>query len=94
MNTTEEWVNHSKVTKRYVQAMQCKSIKQEKRRSAERAVRFHIGKKLEWLFCEDLFIYFTLTLGASPIAQLVKNLPAMQENPVQFLAQEDPLEKR
>ena len=30
---------------------------------------------------------------ASLIAQLVKNLPAMQEIPVQFLGQEDPLEK-
>ena len=30
---------------------------------------------------------------ASLIAQLVKNLPAMQETPVQFLAGEDPLEK-
>ena len=27
------------------------------------------------------------------IAQLVKNPPAMQETPVQFLGQEDPLEK-
>ena len=27
------------------------------------------------------------------IAQLVKNLPAMQETLVKFLAQEDPLEK-
>ena len=27
------------------------------------------------------------------IAQLVKNLPAMQEIPVRFLGQEDPLEK-
>ena len=27
------------------------------------------------------------------IAQLVKNLLAMQETPVQFLGQEDPLEK-
>ena len=26
-------------------------------------------------------------------AQLVKNLPAMQETPVRFLGQEDPLEK-
>ena len=32
-------------------------------------------------------------LGASLIAQLVKNPPAMQETPVQFLGQEDPLEK-
>ena len=31
--------------------------------------------------------------GASLIAQLVKNQPAMQETPVQFLGQEDPLEE-
>ena len=31
--------------------------------------------------------------GASLIAQLVKNLPAMQETQVRFLGQEDPLEK-
>ena len=30
---------------------------------------------------------------ASLMAQLVKNLPAMQEPPVQFLGQEDSLEK-
>ena len=30
---------------------------------------------------------------ASLIAQLVKNLPAMQEIPVRFLGWEDPLEK-
>ena len=29
----------------------------------------------------------------SLVAQLVKNLPAMQEIPVQFLGREDPLEK-
>ena len=32
-------------------------------------------------------------IRASPIAQLVKNPPAMQKTPVQFLGQEDPLEK-
>ena len=32
-------------------------------------------------------------MGASLIAQLVKNPPAMQETPVQFLGQLDPLEK-
>ena len=32
--------------------------------------------------------------GASLIAQLVKNLPAIHETPVQFLGWEDPLEKR
>ena len=31
--------------------------------------------------------------STSLIAQLVKNLPAMQETPVQFLGWEDPLEK-
>ena len=31
---------------------------------------------------------------ASLIAQLVKKLPAMQETPLRFLGQEDPLEKR
>ena len=31
--------------------------------------------------------------GASLIAQLVKNPPAMQETPVQFLGQKDPLKK-
>ena len=30
---------------------------------------------------------------ASLVAQLVKNLPAMQETPAQFLGWEDPLEK-
>ena len=35
----------------------------------------------------------TLELGASLIAQLVKNMPMMQETPVQFLGWEDPLEK-
>ena len=32
--------------------------------------------------------------GASFVAQMIKNLPAMQETPVQSLGQEDPLEKR
>ena len=31
--------------------------------------------------------------GASLVAHLVKNMPAMQETPVLFLGQEDPLEK-
>ena len=31
-------------------------------------------------------------MGASLVAQLVKNLPAMQETPVRFLDREDPLE--
>ena len=39
----------------------------------------------------DLAIIYPL--WASLITQLVKNLPAMQETPVQFLGWEDPLEK-
>ena len=35
----------------------------------------------------------SLILGPSLIAQLVKNPLAMQETPVQFLGQEDPLAK-
>ena len=34
-----------------------------------------------------------LVVGASLVAQLVKNLPTMQETWVQFLGLEDPLEK-
>jgi len=44
------------------------------------------------------FIYISLheisLQGASLIAQLVKNLPAMQEMQVRFLGQKDPLEKK
>ena len=35
----------------------------------------------------------TLPLGASLVAQMVKNRPAMQESQVQYLGWEDPLEK-
>ena len=34
-----------------------------------------------------------IKLRASPVAQMVKSLLAMQESPVQSLGQEDPLEK-
>ena len=34
-----------------------------------------------------------MKLGASLVTQLVNNLPAMRETPVQFPSQEDPLEK-
>ena len=37
--------------------------------------------------------YPMIVLWASLMAQLVKNLPAMQATPVLFLGQEDPLEK-
>ena len=47
------------------------------------------------MFESYLFIYHKVLiyLGASPIAQLVENPPAMQETLVQFLSREDPLEK-
>ena len=32
-------------------------------------------------------------IEASLVSQMVKNLPAMQETRIQFLGQEDPLEK-
>ena len=40
-----------------------------------------------------LFVEVYLALGASLVAQLVKNLPAMQEILVQFLGRDDLLEK-
>ena len=40
-----------------------------------------------WMLYEAHF------LRASPVVQMVKNLPAMQETQVQSLGQEDPLEK-
>ena len=40
-----------------------------------------------------VYIYIYIYISASLIAQLVKN-PAMQETPVRFLGQEDPLEKQ
>ena len=39
------------------------------------------------------FMYLHFFQGASLIAQMVKNLPAMQETQVQSLDWEDPLEK-
>ena len=41
----------------------------------------------------DCFSALLTLIRASLVAQLVKNLPAMQETPVRFLIQEDPLEK-
>jgi hypothetical protein len=45
-----------------------------------------------FLFLSKLCIIFHIN-WASLVGQLVKNLPAMQESPVQFLDQEDLLEK-
>ena len=38
-------------------------------------------------------LYTTICTVGSLIAQLVKNPPAMQETPIWFLGQEEPLEK-
>ena len=42
---------------------------------------------------QESFLFQEAYIRASLIAQLVKNPPAMQETPVQFLGQEDLLEK-
>ena len=36
---------------------------------------------------------YAIYKGISLVAQMVKNLPVMQETPVQSLSQEDPLDK-
>ena len=46
------------------------------------------------VFASCIFNFsWQISRGASLVAQLVKNLAAVQETPVQFLGQEDPLEK-
>ena len=49
---------------------------------------------LLYLFAKLPLTTLQLSVRASLIAQLVKNPPAMQETSVQFLGQEDLLEKR
>ena len=50
---------------------------------------------LTFMFRFTIFLKLTLCIvwGSSLVAQLVKNLPAMQETLVRFLVWEDPLEK-
>ena len=43
--------------------------------------------------CLYIFMYMYVHIRASLVAQMVKNPPAMQETQVQYLGQEDPLEK-
>ena len=50
------------------------------------------GRNLLLPIIFTIIISTFFTSRASLIAQLVKNLPAMQETPVQFLGLEDPLE--
>ena len=52
------------------------------------------GRNLgKFYFYYPLYIFFFSIMGTSLIAQLVKNLPAMQETLVRFLGRENPLEK-
>ena len=46
-----------------------------------------------FLIGKYLLYNFMLISGASLVAQMVKNLPAIQESLVRFLGWEDPLEK-
>ena len=50
------------------------------------------GVTKSWTRLSDFHFHF-LYLWASPVAQMVKNLPAMQKTWVQSLGQKDPLEK-
>ena len=56
----------------------------------EKQASFGREKAANWPVWKPLFGKNGL---ASPIAQLVKTLPAMQMTPIQFLGQEDPMEK-
>ena len=52
------------------------------------------GLKTEWkVWLRDTALPRAEFPWASLVAQMVKNLPEMQETPVQSLGQEDPLEK-
>ena len=53
-----------------------------------------LGRRMVWgQFKRIIFIMHFISIGASLVAQTVKNLPAMQETHVQSLSWEDSLEK-
>ena len=58
-----------------------------------RDMALYHGKQQRPTAYHSLFLDKLAETYLPPIAQLVKNLPAMQETPVQFLGQEAPLEK-
>ena len=58
-----------------------------------RDMTLHHGKQQRPTAYHSLFLDKLAKTYLPPIAQLVKNPPAMQETPVQFLGQEVPLEK-
>ena len=51
------------------------------------------GAAGQFMTADSSGLWHQLDIRASLIAQLVKNSPTMQETLVQFLGQEDPLEK-
>ena len=55
--------------------------------------RFGFKESLLKRNLSKISIFLKILSKFSLIAQLVKNLPAMQGTPVQFLGREDPLEK-
>ena len=63
--------------------------------SAIKEMKLHVYSELlkKEKNCETHFLPFSPGLRASLVAQLVKNLPAMQETWVRSLGWEDPLEK-
>lgn len=50
-------------------------------------------QSLENALCKCQFVVDVRKWGISIITQVVKNLPAVQETQIEFLDQEDPLEK-
>ena len=57
-------------------------------------IYFKIREISVWYYILEYFFYVEVfNSGAFLLAQMVKNLPAMQETQVQSLGQEDPLEK-
>ena len=60
--------------------------------SQELAVKTFQSRALSSLY-RSLYFPVSLIILVSLVAQLVNNLPAMQETPVRILGREDPLEK-
>ena len=56
-------------------------------------VRMKVDNQIILFIPQKIIDLLQSPLGASRIAQLVENLSAMEETPVQFLGQEDLLEK-
>ena len=52
-----------------------------------------VTQSLENALCKGQFVVDIRKWGVSIVTQVVKNLPAVQETQIQFLDQEDPLEK-